>query len=374
MKDLRIFIMKYGIPLLSILICIGGNKKIVRDKAGQKIILSGSINSAAKKPITAFISIKEAQILGRSDKNGRYQVMIPGPGNYTIRVTSPGFKPVTMNLDISTSIRYDFYLKPVGRDEQGIVIRGERPIQTLSRRSMDAEDFKEIPGSYDDPLNAMVIFPGIQRTNGLKGDLIIRGVKPAFNRYYIDGMPLNYPLHFSSENSTIAPDFMKGIDLYSSCFPAKYGNSLGSVININTADSVDRFGGVFDLNMLTTSLLLKVPLPRNKTEDEAAKEETPGYVPGYAPGYAIFGGRYSGLKNLLEYTIAEIEASSQNQERGGGPGGNGNNAQSKPEYYDYQFKLKYNFNKNHSITVLGVGAGDKQINSYPNDRDEKIDD
>ncbi len=366
--------MKCSITFLSILICVGGNQEILRAQAGQKIVLSGSINSDSKKPVAAFITIKEAQVSIKSDKDGRYQVTIPWPGNYTIRVASPGFRPVTMNLDIIASIRQDFHLTPAGKDEQGIVIRGERPVQKLSRRSMDAEDFKQIPGSYDDPLNAMVIFPGVQRTNGLKGEMVIRGVKPAFNRYYIDGMPLNYPLHFGSENSTIAPDFMKGIDLYSSCFPAKYGNSLGSVININTADSVDRFGGVFDLNMLTTSLLLKVPFPRNTSDGDANSHETSDYVPGYAPGYAIFGGRYSGLKNLLEYTIAEIKAGSESQRRGGGPGSSGNNAQSKPEYYDYQFKLRYNFNSHHSITVLGVGAGDKQINSYPNDRDEKIDD
>ena len=358
--------MKYGITLLSILIYMISNQVAIRAQPGQKIILSGNISSAVKKPITAFINIKEAQIMERSDTNGAYQVIIPGPGNYTIRVTSPGFRPVTVNLDIITSIQQNFFLEPAPKDEEGIVIRGQRPIQKLSRRSMNAEDFKEIPGSMDDPLNAMVIFPGVQRTHGLIGDLVIRGVKPAFNRYYIDGMPLNYPLHFNSENSVIAPDFMKGIDLYSSCFPVQYGNSLGSVININTIDSVDRFGGVFDLNMLTTSLLLKVPFTQNITEGESVKKTTPGYV--------VFGGRYSGLKNLLETAYSEIQNSSKNQRRGGGQQGDRNSAQSKPEYYDYQFKFKYNFNKHHSITILGVGAGDKQINSYPNDKNEKIND
>ena len=86
------------------------------------------------------------------------------------------------------------------------------------------------------------------------------------------------------------------------------------MININTIDSVEKFGGLLDINMLATSLLLKVPIPGGAAGEDTEKKAPP-------PGYMIMSGRYSGLLNLLEDTAGVIQESSNGQRRGGGPGG-----------------------------------------------------
>ncbi|MFC1671416.1 carboxypeptidase-like regulatory domain-containing protein, partial [Spirochaetota bacterium] len=304
----------------------------------QDIVLTGRvINSYTKQKVDfATVIVLELRKKTRIDENGVYNINIAQPGTYTIYVKSLGLKTYKTRINISRSMTRDFFLSPLTIRGRTHVIRGRRTIQKVSRRTMNADQIKSVPGSFGDSLNALTSLPGVIRTfGGMFGPLIIRGMNQNYNRYYIDGMPINEPMHFGGFHSVIANDLMREIDLYASAFPSRYGSPMAAVIEINTIDKVKEFGGYIDLNLISGSLLFKVPIFRNVIVGEEIKKETAGYI--------IVSSRVGYLSLIIPVIYRIIT---------------GEELESVPEYWDYQLKAKYYFNSHHSLTVLCLGSVD----------------
>jgi hypothetical protein len=253
------------------------------------------------------------------------------------------------------------YAEEIPKDNgQGFIIKGERLKQQVSRHSMNSTELKETTASMGDPMNALTIFPGIERATGLTGNLVIRGLRPEYNRYYIDGMPVTFPVHFNGEHIVVSVNFLKGIDVYSSAFPVQYGGAMGGVIDMTTVDDITAFSGLIDINMIANSLFFKIPIFRTSVPDEN------GEVTKTNKGYIMFGGRYNGIKYILDDLIYEVLHPKEKREEAG-------NFVSdyKLEYWDYQFKAHYSFDRHHSITLLGIGAGDKEFRSIDYDSENR---
>ena len=309
----------------------------LRAQDGNGIELKGRVyNSTSKKPVSfATVVILEARVKARTDTEGNYRIAVPETGEYTVIVRSDGLKMLKLRMKIKGIMTRDFWLMALRIRGSGITIMGERKIQKLSRRTMTVEDLKETPASFGDSLSALSSLPGVERVGGFFGPLVIRGMYSSANRYYIDDMPLNYPIHFGGLHSVINNSLMSEIDLYSSSFPNEFGGPMAAVIDINTVDSVREFGGYTDVGAISATALIKTPVTRKVIKDGEVKEENAGYV--------MASGRigYMSLLVPLFYRIAT-----------------GDEIESVPEYWDYQVKAKYFFNSRHSLTMLILGAKD----------------
>jgi len=301
--------------------------------------LSGKvINGFTKKPADfATIAIAELQIKTRTDEEGKYTLQIPQPGTYTIIVSSAGLNPLKETIDIKAALVRDFILNPARIRGAGLTITGEKDVQKVSRYTMTPREMKEVPASFGDSISALTSLPGVIRTSGFFGPLVIRGADSNSNRYYIDDIPIYNPQHFFAIQSVISSDLMSEIDLYASAFPAQFGNANGAIININTIDEVKQFGGTVEVGIISSNVFLKMPLERaaDDAESSEAIKESAGYV--------IAAGRY-GYLSLFVPAIYKLIT--------------GDKLSSVPEYYDYQFKGKYFFDSSNSVTILFMGTKD----------------
>ncbi|HRZ26890.1 MAG TPA: TonB-dependent receptor [Spirochaetota bacterium] len=302
----------------------------------DQIVLKGRVLSTAdNRPVSpAVVSLAEAKIMVRTNEKGEYRIPVPSMGKYTVTVKASGFTPIQTSIDIRASRANDFWLKPY-KVEEGITIVGQRDIQKVSRQTLSSRELKDVPASLGDAVNALTALPGIIRTSGFFGNLVIRGAPDSSNRYYVDDMPLYNPLHFGGLHSVIANELMSEIDLYSSAFPAKYGGPTAAVISINTMDDVKEFGGWADIGLISATALVKIPLGKKVLKDENYVTENKGYV--------IVSGRY-GYLTLLVPLLYELIA--------------GEKLNIVPEYWDYQVKARYNFDARHSLTLLAFGSRD----------------
>ncbi len=82
------------------------------------------------------------------------------------------------------------FLQPITIRGEGITITGTRDIQKVSRYTMTVKELKEVPGSFGDSVNALTSMPGVIRTDGPWGPMVIRGANPIQNRYLIDDIPI----------------------------------------------------------------------------------------------------------------------------------------------------------------------------------------
>ncbi len=314
---------------------MAGSTAMAQGAAGP--VLSGKISSGVNgKPVeNVQVFFPELRISTASGKDGAYSLAVPKAGTYTIIVNSAEFTVIKTSVDIRESTVRDFVLSPL-RARGGITVTGMRDIQKVARYTMTSAQMKEVPASFGDSVSALTSLPGVLRTDGFFGQLVIRGVEPNLNRYFIDDIPIYNPLHFGGLHSVISNDLMSEIDLYGSSFPAQFGGAIGAIININTIDNVKEFGGVVDIGILSSNFILKMPIRSSGDEDSPEPENR-------NRGYWIAAGRYGYLSLVVPPVYKLIT---------------GDTLESIPEYWDYQVKAKYAFNNRHSVSMLLMGSRD----------------
>ncbi|HOO73111.1 MAG TPA: TonB-dependent receptor [Spirochaetota bacterium] len=305
--------------------------------AQERIFLQGKVYSTVdKKPVEfATVALIEAKVKTRTDQGGGYSLAVPERGTYTLIIRAAGLKMLKTSITIMNSATRDFWLQPVTITGGALTIVGERDIQKVSRYTMTARELKDVPASLGDSVSALTALPGIIRTAGFFGNLVIRGASDMSNRYYVDEMPLYNPLHFGGLHSVIANELISEIDLYSSAFPAKFGGPTAAVININTMDDVKEFGGWADIGLISATALVKIPITKEVLKDENFEKEIKGYV--------IISGRYGYLTLFIPLFYELIVGEKLNV---------------VPEYWDYQVKAKYYFDSRNSLTLLAFGSRD----------------
>ena len=215
------------------------------------------IDSTTKQNVSfALVIVQEAGIVA-SAPQGKYFISLPKSGNYTVKVQSQGLQSITTVVMVEGNVTKDFHLLPFTSKGGGVVIRGERDLQKVSRQTMTVKQIKEVPASFGDSLNALTALPGVSRPMGIFGPLVIRGADEAVNGYYIDDIPVFNPMHFGGFHSAINNDLMREVDLYASSYPSQFSNAQGAIININTIDEVDKAGGNVDVDLISASALVK---------------------------------------------------------------------------------------------------------------------
>jgi len=293
------------------------------------------IDGTTQKPVNfAIVIIQEAGLVVNAPL-GNYYMEIPKSGRYVVKVQSPGLESITTFVTIEGNVTRNFILNPFKSKGDGVVIKGEKDIQKISRHTMSKKEIKEVPASFGDSINALTALPSVSRPMGIFGPLIIRGANPAVNGYFIDDIPLFNPMHFGGFHSVINNDLMREIDLYASSYPSQFSNAQGGIININTIDEVNGSGGNVDVGLISACALIKEPITEKIYIDEKEKSVNKGYVIASARiGYlSLF------IPLFYEYVL--------NQQ-----------LDQVPEYWDYQFKTKYFINDSNSFTFLAFGSKD----------------
>ncbi len=328
----------------------------------QGVILKGKVYDDTRRQPVEFgtVIVLEAKVKAHTAPDGSYSIELPGPGEYTVIVQSEGLRQFKKKMRIDRDTVRDFRLGALSIRGAALTITGERDIQKVSRYTMTVKDLKEVPASFGDAVIALTSLPGVIRTSGFFGPLVIRGGPVNSNNYFIDDIPMYSPLHFGGIHSVINNNLMSEIDLYSSAFPAQYGAAGAAVISINTVDSVKKFGGYTDLGLISATALVQVPIL--KTTDGKPyfpsplryldKEETKN------AGYLIVSGRY-GYLSLLVPTMYRLIT--------------GDKLESVPDYWDYQVKGKYYFNSRHSMTLLFMGSKDYWVFTEKGEFDDSVD-
>jgi len=358
--------------------------------AAQQVIISGKVTNESTNEIVEFgtVIIPEAKFKGRINPDGTYSVAVPGPGEYTLNLMSPGLKNFSEKILIGKKnfvkdIRMSL---PITRT-QTVKIRSERDIQKLGRNTLSVEQLKETPATFGDAINALATLPGVVRPGGFFGPLVIRGASSTANRYFIDDIPVPNPQHFGGLQSIVSNDIMKEVDLYSSAFPAQFGGALGAVIDIQTVDEVKEFGGVIDVSLISSNFLfrnkwgktaggdttitpaplgvegLAKPLDNPKDAKLAPLAENLPVTPIVAPtgptGYWIASGRVGYLSLAVPPIYKLITGKTIGQ---------------LPQYYDYQLKGKIALDSlgRHNLTGLVFGSYDTLVFAQnPTDEEKK---
>ncbi|MGH7582180.1 MAG: TonB-dependent receptor [Gemmatimonadales bacterium] len=207
-----------------------------------------------------------------TDSAGRYTLALTGAGEHQFRFIEIGYLPraVTVAVADSTDLALDVELTSdhvllpplavvagaagAGADGTGQRAPGEYRLGAGWQSDQLAGDI--------DVDRAIARVPGIA-SRGIGPAVSIRGGFGSQNAVLLDGTPLFGAVHFASAASSVNPDAVHDITVYTGVQPARFGDALGGVIELNTGEEVPaapQWTG--DLSAVDARTVFRAPLGR----------------------------------------------------------------------------------------------------------------
>ena len=267
----------------------------------------------------AEVRIIEIDQQQTTDASGKFVFTDIAPGTWTVSISHEAYTTRTKTLievKSDETIQVKMFLREVV-ELKTVVVKGDRPPPTVSRKRILGSELLRIPGTANDILRGLTTLPGIGIPNDLLGILYIRGSEPDSNLYYFDRTPLGYPFHGGGLLSTISSEIIDDVDIYAGGYGAQFGLDSQNVLDIHSRNRLDkRWRGKFNLNFLYSEGIL---------EGRIGKK-----------GYAYVAARRSYL-DLIVGLFLDDEF---------------------PYFADSQFKFVQAFGKNHLLTLNAFAATD----------------
>jgi len=317
-------------------------KKNWRVQWGTGFVLALGMSCACADPVTfqgevlekgsgdpilgaAVYVVDNDSINATSDEHGRFTLLLPAPGDYTLGAVAVGFesaKQIPITGDNAARgptkiyLRQDFTIPPV-------VVRAERNAERVSKTVITGEELSQVPGAAGDPLKALQALPGIAMGSDASGAPAIRGSNPEDNAYYVDGVPVGYLFHVGGLVSVLPTNIVDDFNLYAAAFGPEYGDVTGAVIDVALRKPrTDRLGGKVNISLVGADGLIEGPV---------------------APHQSVL---LSARRSYFDFLIGKIDDKKTGDKI------------TIPRYYDYQGKYIWEVNDANTLSANMNGASD----------------
>ena len=211
--------------------------------------MTGVIRDAtAGRPLAGVWITGDDRLAALTDSAGGYHLAGLAAGSHRLRFVREGYDTLTLGVLVADSSvsRVDVELVPRPVHLSTLEVTAASPQPTLpAPRSNDAElgrtrlggDWLDGRQAGDgDLLRALADAPGVQTGRAGTAGLPVRGGGGADTLVLLDGIPLYSAVHFAGASSAINPDLVAGADLHAGVSPARFGEHLAGVLELETRD------------------------------------------------------------------------------------------------------------------------------------------
>jgi len=239
--------------------------------SGDEASLSGFIKAEDSEEtiIGASVFIPAIKKGAYTNKAGFFSITSIPPGEYSVKVSYVGFKPLEKKIRFhkSQQIRETFFISEVSVTTDEVSVTAEREIEkreiSISKINIPVKAIKEIRiAGESDVFRTLQLLPGVLTSSQISSGLYIRGGSPDQNLVLIDGSIVYNPSHLFGFISTFNSDAIKDVELIKGGYPAEYGSRLSSVINITQKDgSRSKIEGIGSVGLISSKLSIDGPSP-----------------------------------------------------------------------------------------------------------------
>jgi outer membrane receptor for ferrienterochelin and colicin len=326
---LQSFAKKFGLAFSRI------NNQIVVKKADpvqpRTYKVSGIIRDGSTHEPLVFTSIvvKGTQQGISTDAKGKFLLNLP-QGNDTLRCSYVGYKSMEIPIFVDKDIQLSINLFAMDVLLQDVTIYayqgGDKELADASALSLQSEKIKSSTFIFQDVLRSVQMLPGVSTNNEFNAQFNVRGGNPDENLVLVNGTQVYEPYHFKETGSysigVLNAELINKMDLMTGGFPARYGDKMSSVLNIEYREgNRERYQGTASLSLTDFDVVAEGPLSEN--------------------GSFILGARKSYLEYLLNIVSTKRAIS--------------------PSYYDVQGVVDYSLSSSHKLLIKFINAGDKFV-------------
>lgn len=309
------------------------NNQIVVKKADPVQFETYNVSGVVRDGLTheplvfTTIVMKGTQQGIATDAKGKFLLNLP-QGNDTLRVSYVGYQteeiPITVNKDIQLSINL-FAMDVLLQDVTIYAYQGsDNELANTSALSLQSEKIKTSTSIFPDVLRSVQMLPGVSTNNEFNAKFNVRGGNPDENLVLVNGTQVYDPYHMKEAGNysigILNTDMVNKMDLMTGGFPARYGDKMSSVLNVEYREgNKERYTGAASLSLTDVDVLAEGPLNEK--------------------GSFIIGAR----KTYLEYIFKLA-----NQK-----------ADVVPTFYDIQGVVDFALNSGHKLLFKFINAGDE---------------
>src|SRR5262245_29929192 len=206
----------------------------------------------------ATVSITSQQT-GRQDSvaadiEGRYTSLPLPPGEYRVEAALQGFKSAASSnvvVTIASTVVIDFALEVGELTEAVEVSASALSLETTSStigKLVDNKRIQELPLNTRNVYSLIFLTPGVAGTIGNNYNSMsysVNGARPTMMDTVIDGVTASFPTVNGFTGISVFPsvDAIQEFKVMGANYPAEYGRSLGSVLNVVYKSGTNKFHG-----------------------------------------------------------------------------------------------------------------------------------
>ena len=197
-----------------------------------------------------FVETTAALRGASTDIDGYFEIPELPLGRHILAVQYIGFTPVRIGellLTAGKEIVLDIELVSLPLSMDQIVIADEVDLRlplnemaVVSARSFSVEQTQRFAASLSDPARMAHSFAGVSRSeDDVLNEVIVRGQSPKHTVWYLEGVEIPNPNHFSDDGhssgaiSMLSSNMLTYSDFYTGAFPAQFSNAIAGVFDIN---------------------------------------------------------------------------------------------------------------------------------------------
>ncbi len=179
------------------------------------------------------------------DPGGSFLVPDLPAGRYAVRVSHVGYRPVRVELDVypdsplrPPTVRLS--PEPIAAADVEVEAGPEDAGPSPGTSALDAVGAAAVPVTFGegDLAASLSWLPGLRRTGGSSGPLVVRGADPSPTRALRDGVPVAEPWHACGLVSAWQPEAIARARLHRGVMPATLGGGVAGVIEIESTDAL----------------------------------------------------------------------------------------------------------------------------------------
>jgi hypothetical protein len=189
-----------------------------------------------------------------ADLEGRYTSLPLPPGEYRIEASLQGFRRAAranVNVQVNSTLVIDFTLD-VGELTDAVEVRADAPLLETTTgtvgKLVDNRRILELPLNTRNVYSLIFLTPGVAGSIGNNYNSMgytVNGARPTMMDTVIDGVTASFPTVNGFTGISVFPsvDAIQEFKVLGANYPAEYGRSLGSVLNVVYKSGTNDFHG-----------------------------------------------------------------------------------------------------------------------------------
>ena len=228
--------------------------------------ITGTVTGTVTDPAGAAVANAQVKLVNAgtgatqtasADPEGNFRFLLLPPGNYSVQVTTPGFKSFVRDgivVEVDRSIAVPVQLQ-IGQVNETVEVSGASPLLEPNTSSlgtvMDEKKVLDLPLNGRNPVGLTNLIPTAKGIGYFGGQVLsswrlaavsIGGGQPLTNGYLIDGIA-NDKMVDSGTMTYLTVDSTQEFKVQTNGMSAEFGRTTGGVISMITKSGTNAFHG-----------------------------------------------------------------------------------------------------------------------------------